>query len=68
MLDIGFFLFDFDSIIRSAIKFHGGGKAFIKGITREKAKLALDFRRIDGVSAVVPRTVGDEGDQIVTKR
>src|SRR5882672_3324832 len=46
------------------IPLHGFANAFFEGVGWAPAEVALDFRGVDGVAAVVAGAVFDEGDQL----
>src|SRR5271163_5261647 len=43
---------------------HGVAQAHLERAARAPADLALDLRGVDGVAAVVPRAILDEGHQV----
>src|SRR5258708_5927750 len=45
------------------IPLHRFPQAVFDGVTGGPSKLAANFRRVDGVAAIVPRAIGDEGLQ-----
>src|SRR5690606_15034800 len=54
-------------VLVGQVPVHGGRDAFLEGVARLPAQLVADLGRVDGVAAIVPGPVGDEGDQALVR-
>src|ERR1041385_2703444 len=45
---------------------HGFANSQLEGVSGSPTQIALEFRSIDGITTIMPRTVFDEGDQFAS--